>query len=141
MNVRVPTFQYPSHRRQPPVFSANSLVCSSLCQNVVLLRPFHTRKEMKITGSQVWEDDGGDQTLPIENSSGASLLQLQYAAEHCHEEGQCMRTTFLVACSEYRIRITARTPHLAGDYCFRHAYGLTTRSVVTSAMCSDRRAY
>ena len=27
----------------------------------------------------------GDQTLPIENASGASLLQLQYVAEHCHE--------------------------------------------------------
>ena len=30
----------------------------------------------------------GDQPLHIENASGASLLQLQYAAEHCHEEGQ-----------------------------------------------------
>ena len=29
-----------------------------------------------------------DQTLPIENASVASLLQLQYVAEHCHEEGQ-----------------------------------------------------
>ena len=28
----------------------------------------------------------GDQTLPIENDSGASLLQLQYVAEYCHEE-------------------------------------------------------
>ena len=42
----------------------------------------------------------GDQTLPIENASGASLLQLQYAAEYCHEEGQYLRTTFLVACYE-----------------------------------------
>ena len=42
----------------------------------------------------------GDQTLPIENASGASLLQLQYAAEHYHEEGQYLRTTFLVACSQ-----------------------------------------
>ena len=41
----------------------------------------------------------GDQTLSIENASGASLLQLRYAAEHCHEE-QYLRTTFLVACSE-----------------------------------------
>ena len=53
----------------------------------------------------------GDQTLPIENASGA---------EHCHEEGQYLRTTFLVVCSEERNLITARTPHLAGDYCFRH---------------------
>ena len=39
----------------------------------------------------------GDQTLPIENASGASLLQLQCAAEHCHKEGRYLRTTFLVA--------------------------------------------
>ena len=42
----------------------------------------------------------GDQTLPIENASGASLLQQQYADEHCHEVGQCLRTTFLIAFSE-----------------------------------------
>ena len=36
----------------------------------------------------------GDQTLPVENDSGASLLQLQYAAEHGHEEGQYLRKTF-----------------------------------------------
>ena len=42
----------------------------------------------------------GDQTLPTENASGASLSQLQYAAEHYHEGGQYLRTTFLVACSE-----------------------------------------
>ena len=35
------------------------LVCSSFCQNVVLLWPLHMRKEMKITGSQVQADDGG----------------------------------------------------------------------------------
>ena len=58
----------------------------------------------------------GDQTLPIENASGASVLQLQCAAEHYHEEGQCLRTTFLVECSELRYRITARTPYLAGDF-------------------------
>ena len=57
----------------------------------------------------------GDQTLPIENALGASLLLLQYAAKHCHEEGQYLRTTFLVACSEQRNRITARSQHLAGD--------------------------
>ena len=38
-----------------------------------------------------------DQTLPIENASGASWLQLQYAAEYCYEKEQCLRTTFLVA--------------------------------------------
>ena len=57
----------------------------------------------------------GDQTLPIENASGACLLQLQYAAEHCHEEGQYLKTTFLLAFSEWRNWITAHTPRLAGD--------------------------
>ena len=42
----------------------------------------------------------GDQTLPNENASGASLLQLQYAADPYHEEGHYLRTTFLVGCSE-----------------------------------------
>ena len=42
----------------------------------------------------------GDQTLPIKNAAGASLLQLQCADEHCHEEGQHLMTTFLIACSE-----------------------------------------
>ena len=42
----------------------------------VLLRLFHTRKEMKITGRQVWAMMVGDQTLHIENASGDSLLQL-----------------------------------------------------------------
>ena len=30
----------------------------------------------------------GDQTLPIENALETSLLQLQYAAQYYHEEGQ-----------------------------------------------------
>ena len=69
----------------------------------------------------------GDEALAIENASGASLLQLQCADEHYHEEGQCLRTTFIVACSELRYGITARTPYLAGDsIVFRHAYGHTT---------------
>ena len=57
----------------------------------------------------------GDQTHPIENASGASVLLLQCAAEHCHEEGQYPRTTFLEACSEERNQIIGHTPHLAGD--------------------------
>ena len=57
----VPTFQHPRHRSQSPVISDNSLRWSAayLWQNVVLLRPFHKSKEMKITGSQVRADDGG----------------------------------------------------------------------------------
>ena len=39
-------------------------------------------------------------TLPIENASGASLLKLLCAAELCHEGGQYLRITFLVAFSE-----------------------------------------
>ena len=57
---------------------------------------------MKRTESQVGRMMVGDQTLPIENASGASLLQLQYAVEHCHEEGRYLRTTFLVAFSEIK---------------------------------------
>ena len=58
------------------------------------------RGKMKIRLSQVrCMVNGGDQTLPIENAAGTSLLQLQYAAGHYHEEGQCL-ITFLVACSE-----------------------------------------
>ena len=57
----------------------------------------------------------GDQTLPIENVSGASLLQLQYEAKHCYEEGQYLRAAFFVTCSEQRNRITECTLHLAGD--------------------------
>ena len=58
------------------------------------------RKQTKITGSQVRAMMVGDRTLPIENASGASLLQLHYAADHYYDEGQYLRTTFLVACSE-----------------------------------------
>ena len=59
---------------------------------------------------------GGDQILPIVYAAGASLLQMQCAAEYCHEEGQCLMTTFLVACSEQGNRFTASTSHLPGDY-------------------------
>ena len=52
---------------------------------------------MKITGSQNRADEVGDQTLPIDNASEASLLQLQCAAEHSREEGKYLRTTFIVA--------------------------------------------
>ena len=35
----------------------------------------------------------GDQTLPVENASGALLLAAA-VCEHYHEEGQYLRTTF-----------------------------------------------
>ena len=84
----------------------------------------------------------GDKTLPIENASGASLLQLQYAAEYCHEGGQYLRTTFIVACSEIK-ELTYSTHSTFGGrlYCFRHVYELITRPKLISAMCPDRRAY
>ena len=116
MNLNT-TFQYSHHRSQPPVLSANSLRWSAA--NYAKMLSSHDR----FTRGKRWKSQGaksgwmmvGDETLPIENASGASLLQLQYAAEHCHEEGQYLRTTILVAFSEWKNTITARTPHLAGD--------------------------
>ena len=58
-----------------------------------LLRPFHTRKRWKSQGAKSRKMMVGDKTVPIENASGVSLLQLQCAIEHCHEEGQYLRTT------------------------------------------------
>ena len=94
----VPTFQYPRHRSQPPVLSANCLRWSAAhCAKML------SSYERFIRGKR-WKSQGRimvcDQTLPIENASGAPLLQLQNAAEHCHEERQYLRTTFLVACYE-----------------------------------------
>ncbi|XP_075229767.1 uncharacterized protein LOC142329242 [Lycorma delicatula] len=99
----VPTFQYPRHRTEPPVFSAIFLCWSAtqcLCQNVVLLASVscEQRGENRMeprSGCMV-----GDQTLPNENAAGASLLQLQCAAKHFHGERQCLMTTFLSAYSE-----------------------------------------
>ena len=53
---------------------------------------------MKTQGAESRQMMVGNQTLPIENASEASLLQS--VAEHCHEEGQYLGITFLVACSE-----------------------------------------
>ena len=47
----------------------------------------------------------GDQTLPIENASGAYLLQLRYAAKQSHEEGQYLRTIFLVVVLNIEIEL------------------------------------
>ena len=69
----------------------------------------------------------GDQTLPMEYASGASLLQ--YAAEHCYEEGQYLRITFLVACSEVKESNYSTHSTFGGTlHCFSHVYRLTTRS-------------
>ena len=87
------------------------LVFSSLCQNVLLLRPFNTKKEMKTTRRQVWADDGVDQILPIKNASGACLLQLHCVAEHCHEgrpipEDKIPRRFFWIKEPNYSFRPT-----------------------------------
>ena len=49
---------------------------------------FKRGKRGKSRGAKSGWMMAGDQTLPIENASGASLLQVQYSTEHCHEEGQ-----------------------------------------------------
>ena len=81
----------------------------------------------------------GDQTLLIVIASGVSLLQLQNAAEHCHDGGQYLRTTFLIACSEKkkeRKKSNYSTHSTFGGRldCFRYVYGLTTRLELTRAM-------
>ena len=95
-------FQYPRHRSQPPVLSVNSVSWSAAHCFKILSSYYRSirGKRLKSQGAKSERMMVGDQTLPIKNASGASLLQLQYAAEHCHEEGQYVRTTFLVACSE-----------------------------------------
>ena len=97
----VPTFEYPRHRSQPPVFSANSLRSSKAhCAKMLSSYDRFIRgKRWKSQEAKSGRMMVGDQTLPIKNASGASLLQMQYAAEHCHE-GQYLRTTFLISCSE-----------------------------------------
>ena len=86
----------------------------------------------------------GGQTLPIENALGASLLQVQCAAEYCHEEGQYLRTTFLSLFLNKRIDYSTHSTYGGRFYCFGHVYGITTHSELTraiSAMCRDLRAY
>ena len=139
----VPTFQYPRHRSQPPVFSANSLRWPAAhCDKMLSYDRFIQGKRWKSQEAKSGRIMVGDQTLPIENSSGASSLQLQYAAEYCREEGQYLRTTFLVACSKIKESNYSTHSTFGGRlYCFRHVYGFTTRSKLTSAMCRDGRAF
>ena len=98
----VPTFQYSSHRSQPPALSANSLRWSAAhCAKIFSFYDRFIRvMRWKSQGAKSGRMMVGDQTLPIENVSVASLLQLQCVAEHRHEEGQYLRTTFLVDFSE-----------------------------------------
>ena len=71
----------------------------------------------------------GYQTLPIENASGSSLLQLQCAAEHCHEERHYLRTTFLSLFLDKGIKLHAL--HICREtlllwVCLRTHYALRT---------------
>ena len=109
------------------------LVCSSLCQNIVLLQPFHTRKEMKITGSQVREDDG----VWSNSSHRKRFRSLFVAAAVCGRVLSWIRTTpehniprhlFWIKESNYSMPFT-----FGGRLLFRHVYGLTMRSELTAA--------
>ena len=139
----VPTFQYPRHRSQLPVLSANSLRWSAAhCAKMLSSYDRFIRgKRYKSQGAKSGRMVVGDQTLPIENASGAFLLQLQFAAEHCREEGQNLRTTFLVACSIKESNYSTHSTFGGRLYCFRQVCGFTMHSELASAMCRDRRAY
>ena len=118
------------------------LVCSSLCQNVVLLRQFYTRKEMQITGSQVRVDDGG-----WPNTSQRKLFRsLFVAAAVCGRaiswrrtipEDNIPRCLFWIKESNYSTYFTFG----GRDYSLGHVYCITACSEMTNAMCRDWRAY
>ena len=76
------------------------MVCSSLSVPKCCPPRHHfMRKEMKIRGNQVRIVWWVIKHFPSNNAAGASLLQLQCEAKHCHE-GQYLMTIFLVICSE-----------------------------------------
>ena len=100
-------------------------------------------KRFKSQVAKSWRMMVGDQTLLIENTVWASLLQLQYAAEDLSwrttiPENNIPRLFFFwIKTSNYSTHST-----FGGTlYLFRHVYGLTTSSELTSALCRDRRAY
>ena len=95
-------FHYPRYRSQLPVLSAKSLRWSAAhCAKMLSsLDRFIGGKRWKPQGAKSGRMMMGDQALPIENASGASLLQLQYTVEYCHEQGLYLRKTFLVTCSK-----------------------------------------
>ena len=70
-----------------------------------------------------------------------SSKTLQGAAEHCHKEGQYLRITFLVAFLNKGIELQHALHIWQETLLFRHVYGLTTRSELTTAMCRDRREF
>ena len=103
----VPNFQYPHHRSQPPVLSANSsrwsaAHCAKMFSYDRSIRGKGWKSERAKSGRMI----GGDQTLPIENTSADSLLQLQCAVGHCHEERQYPRRLFWIKESNYSMHFT-----------------------------------
>ena len=102
----VPTFQNPCHRSQPSVLSTNSLCWSAAhCDKMLSSYDrFIQGRRWKSQGAKSGRMMVCDQTLSIKNASGASLLQVQYAAEYYHEEGLYLRTTSLVTCSEIELQ-------------------------------------
>ena len=127
----VPTFQDPHHRSQPPVLSVSSLRWSAahcLFQNVVLLDTVPYEK----TYDQREPSPGcmvSDQTFPIENAAGASLLQLLCAAEHFH----ITRSTMNFSCiAPLHIKKSNYSTHFTFDgrlYCVRHVYVLIAQHI------------
>ena len=113
-----------------------------MCQNVVLLEAFHTRKEIKITGSQVWADDGGwSNTFHRKRFRSIFIAAAEWGRavswRRTISEDNIPRRFLLIKESNYSTHST-----FGGKlYCFRHVYGHTTRSELTSATCRHRRAY
>ena len=118
------------------------LVCSSLSQNVVLIWLFHTRTDMKITGSQVQADDGGwsnniHQKRFRSLSVAAAVYGWALSWRRTIPEDNIPRHLFWIKEWNYNTHST-----FGGRlYCFRHVYRLTTWSELTSAMCRDWRVY
>ena len=107
----------------------STLVCNSLCQNVVLLQPFHMRKEMKITGSH----RKCFKSLFV----AAASMQPRIVMKKDNTRGQHSSSLVLNKGIDYSTHST-----FGGRlYCFKHVYGLTKHSELTSAMCHDRKAY
>ena len=102
------------------------LVCNSLCQNVVLLRPFHMRKEMKITGSQVRVDDDG-----WSNTSHQKCFRSPFVASAVCDQALSWRRTIPEENIPRRLfwikELNYSTHFTFGRrlYCFRHVHVLT----------------
>ena len=131
-------YQLSSNRRQPPRRSTNSLRRSAV----------HCAKILSSYGSFIrgkrWKSQGAksgrlmvvDQTLPIENTAGASLLQLQCAAEDLSWRRTVPEDN--IPCCFFWIKESNYSMHSTYGrrlYCFSHVCGLTTQSELTSVMC------